>query len=102
MDPLDKSRPLDKELCVIMMLLKRLEDDSIPMVLAMKKKVDAAERLTDAEVEYLERIIADAETFGIGRLLDHHPDYSHLVGAFFSLCRQVIESDLRTEEGRPQ
>jgi hypothetical protein len=101
MDTLAKGQ-LDKELCVITMLLKRLEEDSIPTVLDMRRKVDRGERLTDAEIEYLERILSDAETFGLSRLLEHHPDYSRLVGAFFSLCGQVIESDLRGEEkGRP-
>lgn len=98
-----RERPhVDRELISIAILLRRLEDDSIPAVLAMKRKVDAQQRLSDGDVEYLRRIIADVENFDVARLLEHHPDYSHLVGSFFSICRHVIESDLKKGEDSPR
>ena len=93
--------PVDRELMCIAVLLRRLEDDSIPTVLAMKKKVDAEQRLSDADVAYLERVIADVESFDVARLLQHHPNYADVVGAFFCVCSHVIESEIRRGDGRP-
>jgi hypothetical protein len=69
------------------------------MALAMKKKLGREALLSDSDIEYLQRLISEAETFGVARLMVHHPGYRQLVGSPFALCREVIEHELCTKEG---
>jgi len=88
----------DKELGVIAVLLKRLEEDRLPMMLALRKKVEAGERLGDGDIWYLQRALADTRAAGLGGLLEHHPEYNNLVIAVVSLYEQIVSHALENEQ----
>lgn len=87
----------DRDLGVITVLLQRLENDRLPTMFALQKKVDAGERLDDGDFEYLDRVLAEAKNAGLQPLLDRHPEYNELVARTFALYAQIIERALENE-----
>jgi hypothetical protein len=88
----------DKDLGIISVLLKRLETDELPAILAMKKAVEAGNLLSDGDIEYLHRVLEQADTDHLGPLLERHPEYRDLAASVFSTCRQIIERALENEQ----
>ena len=83
--------PLAKDVGIIAVLVKRLEDQGIPAMLDMEKKLDAGDQLSDADIELLHGMLDTVQAVGMGRLLERHPDYVDLAGSVFRRCRQIVE-----------
>lgn len=88
----------DKDLGIVSVLLKRFEEERLPAILSIKKKVEAGETLDDGEIEFLRRIIEEAQTNGLWPLLERHPEYQDLAASVFSTYRRIVERDLENEE----
>jgi hypothetical protein len=89
---------LDKDLGIASVLLKRFEEERLPQILSMKKKVEAGETLDDGEIEFLHRIFAEARASGLWQLLERHPEYQDLAASVFTTYRRIVEQDLENEK----
>jgi hypothetical protein len=90
----------DKDLGIASVLLKRFEEERLPEILSMKKKVEAGETLDDGEIEFLHRIFEEARGSGLWQLLERHPEYQDLAASVFSTYRRIVERDLENEKHR--
>ncbi len=80
---------------VITVLLQRLEQQRLPRLLDLKKKVENGEQLNDFDIEYLSEVLADAEK--VGPLVERHPEYAELVTKMVSLYKEITEKALENE-----
>ena len=85
-----------KETGVIMALLQRLEQQRLPAILAMKKKVDQGERLEDHDIDFLKQTFADANK--IKPIIDKHPEYQDLAMQLISLYNEITSKALENEK----
>ena len=88
----------DKDLGIVSVLLKRFEEEDLPGILSIKKKVEAGETLDDGEIEFLHRIIEEARANGLWLLLERHPEYQDLAASVVSTCGRIVEQDLENEK----
>ena len=82
---------------LIAVLIKRFEENRLPIALDLKKKVDSGEKLNDLDIAFLEKVFADASE--IKPLLDRHSEYHKLVGQATSLYQEITEKALQNEKG---
>jgi hypothetical protein len=88
----------DKGLGIISVLLKRFEEERLPGILSIKKKVEAGETLDDGELEFLRRILEEARANVLWRLLERHPAYRDHAASVISTCRRIVEQGLENEK----
>lgn len=88
---------LDKDLGIIAALLHRLEFDRLPTLLGLKRKVDAGEKLSDGDIEYLRHAFADARSAQPELMLERHPEYRELVSKLFHFYRLIVDRALENE-----
>ncbi len=80
---------------VITVLLQRLEQQRLPRVLDLKKKVENGELLNEFDIEFLSEVFADAER--VKPLIDRHPEFADLVTKMVSLYKEITEKALENE-----
>ena len=85
-----------KDTGVIMALLQRLEQQRLPAILAIKKRVDQGERLEDHDIDFLKQMFADANK--IKPMIDKHPEYQDLVAQLISLYNEITTKALENEK----
>lgn len=91
----------EKDAGTIVALITRMRLSRLPRARRMLDRVRAGQRLTDYEVDYLERVFADARD--LYPLLHRNPDYGRVVSRMFDLYAEITEKALRNEaanEGR--
>jgi hypothetical protein len=81
----------------LQVLLERLNKLLLPRVLAVKMRVDAGEKLTNADIEFLRLVLADARQ--VEPLVVTHPQYSSLAGRVVSLYDEITRKALENEQG---
>lgn len=87
-----------KEDGVILALIERFERQRLPRILELKEKVERAERLDEAEMAFLEEIIADA--MHNKPLIDKHPEWQKFCAEVVHLYEEITEKALENEQGR--
>lgn len=81
---------------VLTVLIQRLETQRLPRALKLKDKVDAGERLADADIAFLNEVLADADK--IKPLIDRNPQYHSLATRVVSLYTEITEKALENEK----
>jgi len=85
-----------KDTGVIMALLQRLEQQRLPAILAIKKRVDQGERLEDHDIDFLKQMLADANK--VKPMIDKHPEYQDLAVQLISLYNEITTKALENEK----
>jgi len=80
----------------IQVLLQRLTNDRLPQALGMKKKVDGGERLTDYDLQFLQRVLEDAT--GVPQLAARNPKVAPLVAQLTKLYSEITQTALENEQ----
>lgn len=81
---------------VIAVLMKRLSEQRLPRALELKEKVDQGGLLDDIDIEYLEKVFADATK--TRQLVERHPEHQELVARIISLYSDITARGLENQK----
>ena len=82
---------------VIAVLLERFEKQRLPKALRLKKRVDAGERLSESDIEFLEDVFDTMKQ--AQPLVERNPEYKKLVASAIDLYKEITERALQNEQG---
>ncbi len=85
-----------KDQGVITALLERFNTQRFPRAMSIKEKVDRGEVLSDADIEFLEEVFADAND--IKRLVDKHPEIQGIAARAIGLYKEITDKALENEK----
>jgi hypothetical protein len=81
---------------VILALLKRFETQRLPTLLALKEKVENNQLLSDADVEFLDRVIDDAAR--TMPMTEGHPELHNFCARVVHLYDEITARALKNEQ----
>ena len=84
-----------KEQGVVQALLDRFQKLILPRALGMKERVDAGEKLSSLDMEFLKEVIDAANK--ARPMLDRHPEYKPLVARAIHLYNEITAQALENE-----
>ena len=85
-----------EETALITAYVEKLQEQSIPRALAVKKRIDGGECLNQIEIMYFEEQLADAGS--MMPLLKHHPEYQKLITELANLYHEITEKALANQK----
>jgi len=87
---------ISKDTGVLAVLAKRMVEERLPKALALKERVDRGEVLNDADIAFLERVIADAKN--LGPIIDKDQRARDVAGRMISLYKEIMNKALENEK----
>ena len=81
---------------VFLAIVEEMESLHLPRALDLKAKLDQDGALDDLDIDFLERVFADAEA--LKPLMASHPEYEELVGQMLSLYHDITTKALKNEQ----
>ena len=85
-----------KDSGVVTVLMKRLSEQRLPRALELKEKVDQGGLLNEIDIQYLEKVFADATR--TRQLVERHPEHQELVARIISLYSDITARGLENEK----
>lgn len=89
------SDSVDRHTGTILAVLKRFEEQRLPRALEIKARVDAGERLTEADMEFLRLVSKDSRD--IKALADREPRWQDLYMRAVQLYKDILDRALENE-----
>jgi hypothetical protein len=86
---------VSKDLGTLAVLAKRMVEERLPKALAMKARVDKGEVLNDADLAFLDEVVAGAQQ-NWGLLKD--PRVLEIAGRMVQLYKEITEKALENEK----
>jgi hypothetical protein len=83
------------ELGTTQALLERLVHWRLPRMLELKQRVDAGERLTDPDLEFLKDVLEDAQSGQ--QFIVRHPELHELAGRLVLLYEDIVKKAVENE-----
>lgn len=80
----------------IQVLLERMNTFRLPRALDLKKRVDAGEKLSDHDIEFLGRVMEDSAQ--AQELVAKHPEFQSLANKLASLYNHITRKALENEQ----
>ena len=87
---------LNRDECVIIVLLQRFCEYRLPRILRIKRNVDGGEILSNSDLSFLTR--GHKSTQQIIHLIDNHPKYKEIFKDIFHLYHHVTRRALDNEQ----
>ena len=88
------SDPIDEG--TVQVLLERLTKFRLPRALDIKKRIDAGERLTDSELQFLKSALEDAHH--AAKVVVRHPEVHALGAQLAQLYDEIVRKALENEQ----
>jgi hypothetical protein len=89
---------VSKETGILAVLAKRMVDQRLPKALELKEKVDRGEVLADADIAFLEEVLADARKIPQG--IKDNPKFKDIGGRMMQLYNEITAKALENESNR--
>lgn len=80
-----------------MALIERFENQRLPTALAIKKKVDKGEVLSEGDIAFLNQVFEDSEY--IKPIIHNHPEWQPLFSRVVTLYTEIMDKALENEQG---
>ena len=77
-------------------LLDRFNNQRLPAALALQKKVEDGEPLSDLDMTFLKEVSKDVT--GIHPLLERHPECKEIATRMMNLCSDIAKKGLTNEK----
>ena len=81
---------------VILALMQRFNKQRLPQALALKKRVEQGERLSDRDITFLEKVFSDANH--AMPLIDKHPELQPIATRAMCLYKEITAKALENEK----
>ena len=81
---------------VILALMERFNEQRLPRALAIKKRVDQGECLSEPDIDFLDEVFRDASH--VMPLVDKHPELESIATRAISLFKEITEKALENEK----
>ena len=81
---------------VILALMQRFNEQRLPETLALKKRVEQGECLSERDIAFLEKVFSDANH--VMPLIDKHPKLQPIASRAISLYKEITEKALENEK----
>jgi hypothetical protein len=86
----------DKDDGTSQVLIERFVEYRLPMLLKIKKRVDAGETLNDGDIDILARILEQEKDFG--GFAERYPKYKEMIAKVIDLYNDITEKALENEK----
>jgi len=81
----------------IQVLLERFNKFRLPRLLAISRRVDAGEKLSDVDIQFMKMVLEESRQ--VEPIAAHHPEYQSLVKQAISLSDEITRNALENEQG---
>ena len=85
-----------KDAGLLEVLVKRLEQQRLPMALDLKEKVDRGEKLNEFDIQFLDEVFRDAQQ--VSGLIERNPEWQELATKMVSLYKEITDKALANEK----